>query len=223
MRIKKNKAYIEKLEREREKAISNNSEQVKISIENDLKVIGQALNTYLIVEDGADIYFIDQHAAHERILFDKLNQAISNDNIPTQPLLVPFVLNVNNLEYDFLLSKLEVIKKMGFDIEEFGYNSFKISAIPAIMSDINIKYFFDSVLSDIDGLKDITVNNVLIEKLAKKACKSAIKSGDKLCESEINVLLDMLKGDMGLKCPHGRPVCIKITRTEIDKWFKRIV
>jgi len=218
-----NKAYIEKLEREREKAISNNSEQVKISIENDLKVIGQALNTYLIVEDGADIYFIDQHAAHERILFDKLNQAISNDNIPTQPILVPFVLNVNNLEYDFLLSKLEVIKKMGFDIEEFGYNSFKISAIPAIMSDINIKYFFDSVLSDIDGLKDITVNNVLIEKLAKKACKSAIKSGDKLCESEINALLDMLKGDMGLKCPHGRPVCIKITRTEIDKWFKRIV
>ena len=88
---------------------------------------------------------------------------------------------------------------------------------------MNLKTFFDDILGDMNELKSFTINELLVEKLAQKACKSAIKSGDKLSESEILILLDKLKENIGLKCPHGRPVAIKITRTEIDKWFKRIV
>ena len=88
---------------------------------------------------------------------------------------------------------------------------------------MNLQNFFNEILSEIDSLKTFTVNDLLMEKLAQKACKSAIKSGDKLSEPEIQLLTDKLKDNLGLKCPHGRPVAIKITRTEIDKWFKRIV
>ena len=156
-------------------------------------------------------------------MFDKLNLAVKNAKIDTQTLLLPYVINVNSLEYNFLLSKLDVLNSMGIEISEFGRNAFKVSSIPTFLLDMNLKTFFDDILSDINELKSFTVNELLVEKLAQKACKSAIKSGDKLSESEITILLDKLKENIGLKCPHGRPVAIKITRTEIDKWFKRII
>ena len=170
-----------------------------------------------------DIYFADQHAAHERLLFDKLNSAIKYGGVVTQPLLVPFVLNVNTSEHTFLFDKLSLLSSMGFDVSEFGRNAYKISSIPVFLSEMNLQDFFCDVLSDINSLKEITINDLLLEKLAQKACKAAIKSGDKLSDLEIKTLMEALKNNLGLKCPHGRPVVIKITRTEIDKWFKRIV
>ncbi|MBE5749913.1 MAG: DNA mismatch repair endonuclease MutL [Clostridiales bacterium] len=216
-----NKAFLEKLAKEKEDKIKQ--EQTTITIEKELKVIGQALNTFLILEDGQDLYFIDQHAAHEKLLFDKINKAYSDGDMIKQPLLIPFVLNVNNEEYQFILSKINVIYDMGIEISEFGRNAFKISTVPAFLSDINLQKFFNDILNDLDVLKSLTLNDVLFEKLAQKACKSAIKAGDKLSQIEIDTLLNELKNNLGLKCPHGRPVAIKITRTEIDKWFKRIV
>ncbi len=220
-----NKQYLEKLERQKQELKQNNENIIQDSLTNltEIRYIGQALNTYLIFDDGKDVYFADQHAAHERILFDKLNLAVKNAKIDMQALLLPYVINTNSLEYDFLLSKLDVLNLMGIEISEFGRNAFKVSAIPTFLVEMNLKTFFDDILSDINELKTFTVNELLVEKLAKKACKSAIKSGDKLSKSEIEVLLDKLKENIGLKCPHGRPVVIKITRTEIDKWFKRIV
>ncbi len=213
-----NKAFLESLEKKKSITL-----QEIFDIKRDLIYIGQALNTFLIFEDGVDLYFVDQHAAHERILFDKLNNALANHEIVTQPLLIPFVLNVNNAEFDFINSKIDVLNEMGIEICDFGRNTFKISAIPSFLIDMNLQNFFNEILSEIDSLKTFTVNDLLMEKLAQKACKSAIKSGDKLSEPEIQLLTDKLKDNLGLKCPHGRPVAIKITRTEIDKWFKRIV
>ncbi len=220
-----NKLYLEKLEKQKLELQQKNQEIKQESLVSltEIKYIGQALNTYLIFDDGVDLYFADQHAAHERILFDKLNLAVKNAKIDTQTLLLPYVINVNSLEYNFLLSKLDVLNSMGIEISEFGRNAFKVSSIPTFLVDMNLKTFFDDILSDINELKTFTVNELLVEKLAQKACKSAIKSGDKLSESEIAILLEKLKENIGLKCPHGRPVAIKITRTEIDKWFKRIV
>ncbi len=185
--------------------------------------IGQALNTYLIFEDGKNIFFIDQHAAHERILYDKLNASMQNNSVDVQPLLVPYVLTVNANEYDFLTQKLEVLHSLGIEIEEFGINTFKVSALPVCLIDIDFKLFFDDVFGDLFALKAITLSDVLKDKIAQKACKSAIKSGDKLSNNDVSVILSLLKGNIGLKCPHGRPIAIKITRTEIDKWFKRII
>ncbi len=220
-----NKLYLEKLEKQKQELSQKQEQTTQDSLVSltEIKYIGQALNTYLIFEDGKDLYFADQHAAHERILFDKLNLAVKNAKIDTQSLLLPYVINVNSLEYNFLLSKIEILNSMGIEISEFGRNAFKVSAIPTFLVDMNLKQFFDDILSDINELKTFSVNEILVEKLAQKACKSAIKSGDKLSESEIEILLDKLKENIGLKCPHGRPVAIKITRTEIDKWFKRIV
>ena len=88
---------------------------------------------------------------------------------------------------------------------------------------MNLQKFFDDVLSDLDGFKNITTDSILVEKLAQKACKSAIKSGDKLTQLDVEVLMKKFKENLSLQCPHGRPVVVKITRTEIDKWFKRIL
>ena len=112
---------------------------------------------------------------------------------------------------------------MGIDIEEFGKNSFKISAVPSFLTEMNIQAFFDDILGDISNFKSLSVTSVLTEKIAQKACKSAIKAGDKLSDLEIQTLTNKLNENIGLKCPHGRPVVVKITRMEIDKWFKRIV
>ena len=218
-----NKAYIEKLEREKAEKLKVATEQLAAMPERELTLIGQALNTYLIFQDGLDLYFIDQHAAHERVLFDELNEKLRNQDVETQPLLIPYVLNVNPIESEFLAKKCELLTKMGIEIEEFGRNTFKISALPVFLAQMNVKKFFDDVLADVNELKNLTVNDLLMEKLAQKACKSAIKSGDSMSDSQIKSLMSMLKGNLGLKCPHGRPIAVKITRTEIDKWFKRII
>ncbi len=218
-----NKLYIEKLKSQNKEDKIDSNEQTTICSLKEIRFIGQALNTYLIFEDGQDIYIADQHAAHERILFDKLNECAKNANIVAQPLLIPYVLNVNNQENEFLSSKLDVLNSLGIEISEFGWNSFKVSAVPSFLIDINLKKFFDDVLSDLNELKSLTINQLLVERLAQKACKSAIKAGDNLNQMDIDALLEKLKNNIGLKCPHGRPVAIKLTRMEIDKWFKRIV
>ncbi len=214
-----NKAFLESLDKKNKQITT----QEEILVKKELHYIGQALNTYLIFEDGADIYFADQHAAHERILFDKLNNALENHQVISQPLLLPFILNVNSIEFDFVQSKIYILKDMGIDIEEFGKNSFKISAVPSFLTEMNIQAFFDDILGDISNFKSLSVTSVLTEKIAQKACKSAIKAGDKLSDLEIQTLTNKLNENIGLKCPHGRPVVVKITRMEIDKWFKRIV
>ena len=217
-----NKAYLEKLEKEK-KNNQTFGENLSLNVKKSLNYVGQALNTYLIFDDGVDVYFIDQHAAHERLLYDKLKSAYSNNNIQIQPLLLPYILNVNSTEFDFLTTKLQLLNSMGIEICEFGGNSFKISSVPVFLSSINLEKFFSEILSELNVYKSISLEELLKDKIAQKACKSAIKAGDKLDKSEIDALLEMLNYDLGLKCPHGRPIAIKISGTEIEKWFKRIV
>ena len=225
-----NKAYIEKLEREKNSI--NNSEgfdfsktvnQQEIVIDKQLRYIGQTLNTFLIFDDGTDMYFIDQHAAHERILFDKFNSQLDSGEPDTQPLLLPYVFDVDFKESEFLKNNEELFKSMGIAVAEFGGDSFQVTEIPVCLAEIDLKEFFNDVLGDINELRDIEISKLLKDKIAQKACKAAIKSGNKLSDKDIEILLTQIKGNLGLKCPHGRPIAIKITRTEIDKWFKRIV
>ncbi len=221
-----NKAYLEKLEKEKKSfqiPVEQKVEQISLETKNQLRYVGQVLNTFLVLDDGVDMYLVDQHAAHERILFDKLINLQEKQEIDTQPLLIPYVLNCNNIESEFIINNISSINSLGIELSEFGKNSFKVSSIPLFLSDINLEKFFDSILADLSLLKTITVSSVLKEKLAQKACKSAIKAGDKLDESQVNVLLNKLNENLGLKCPHGRPIVVKISRVEIDKWFKRIV
>ena len=166
---------------------------------------------------------VDQHAAHERLIFDKLMDSFKNKSFEIQSMLIPYILTVNNLEFEFLQDKIRFLNDFGFEIEVFGRNAFKVSSIPVLLSQMNLEKFFNDILADLNQLKEINTQDLFYEKIAQKACKSAIKSGDKLSKLDIDYLTEKLKNNLSLKCPHGRPVCIKITNTEIEKWFKRIV
>lgn len=215
-----NKKYIEELESR--KSNTEKPTQTEISVDDNIRVVGQVLKTYLIFEKGEDIYFIDQHAAHERLLFDKFTEEYKNGKTDEQTLLVPFLYSVNEKEAEFLTSRFEYFRNAGIDVAEYEDGVFAVYALPLTLLDMDIKAFFDDVLSDM-SFRKADMPDIIRDKLAQKACKAAIKSGKTLSQSEIDKLLEKLHGDIGLKCPHGRPIAIRITRTEIDKWFKRIV
>ena len=200
-------------------------EQENINInKNNFKSIGTLFDTYILVEREQSLFIIDQHAGHERILFDNLNNELKNKEVATQPLMIPYILEANYLEAGFINENFNQIKEIGFDIENFGDNAFKISSVPLLLENINIKEFFDNILHDIDNKLILSKSNSIKEYLAKTACKSAIKGKDILNDSEINYLLEKLyEPGKVLLCPHGRPIIVNITKNEIEKWFKRIV
>lgn len=221
--FQENKVYIEELERKKREVEQSEILSRQMGLKKYMKAVCQVLNTFIVLDDGTDLFFADQHALHERLLFDKLSEEYKNNSVVTQPLLVPFILNVNPIEYSFICDKIEVFCKLGIEIEEFGGNSFRISSVPLVLSDMNISKFFAVILEDIDSLKSVDLNDVLFDKIAQKACKTAIKSGDALTDKDLSYIEKVLNDNPYLKCPHGRPVMVKISRTEIDKWFKRIV
>ena len=192
--------------------------------ENEIKIIGKIFNTYLMIEWGENVYLIDQHAGHERIRYDKLKEEYETGSIVVQPMLIPFVLSLNPEDDQILYENLDAIKSVGFDIEEFGDRTYKISAVPTIVSDIDFNKFFSMFLAEKIGKSKITEADIVKDKLMQLACKSAIKGGDDLSKSEVNKLLqEMGSKNIVLFCPHGRPVVVRITKAEVEKWFKRIV
>lgn len=184
---------------------------------------GNLFNTYLIFEVGDEAYLIDQHAAHERLLFDKLSEEMASRSVAVQPMLLPFVLNVSGEEAAFLREHLDTVNAIGFEIEEFGVNNFKISAVPADLREIDLRSFFDELLKEVGSLRAVRLPDVLRDKIAMTACKHAVKGGEVLTESERRALFARMGGDMGLRCPHGRPVAVRLTKQEVEKLFKRIV
>jgi len=208
-----NKLYIEKLEKAK-------AEQLKIEIEDPLIFIGQAFNTFLIYQKKDNLYIVDQHAAHERLLYDKMLN-FSNANIISQPLLVPFTIKPNPLEEQTLFKIMPYVKNLGIVMEKSYNDTYVVTMVPVELMDMDFKKFVDDLTQE--NLEKCDTPTMILEKLMQKACKHAIKAGYKLSKTEIDVLTKKLNDNLGLKCPHGRPVAVKITKTEIYKWFKRIV
>lgn len=211
-----NKIYIEELEKKK------SSIQEEIIEPQKLKYVGQVLNSYLIFEMGSDMYMVDQHAAHERLLYNKLLYQRTVKENPTQPLLVPYNLKVNTLEREYVLDKMPFLVNLGLEIELQTDGSFNVYSIPFELVDIELDKFFDDVLCDY-SLRRESVPEIIEQKLMQKACKSAVKAGMSLSHSEVDALVTLLNGNINLKCPHGRPIAVRITRLEIDKWFKRVL
>ncbi len=186
-------------------------------------VVGVAFNTYIIVQEEDTLYFIDQHAAHERELFDKFIGQVESQDVPMQDLLVPYILNLNDVEYEFITQNLELLRSYGFEIDEFGKNCYRITSIPMLLNGIDLKEYFDSILSNLSGnIKK--PHEVLRNDFATMACKAAVKGGNKLSDNEINTLLDKLKENNNtLLCPHGRPIVITFDKKQIEKMFRRII
>ena len=209
-----NKRFLEELE--------TKAKQNKIDV-SSCAYAGKLFNTYLLYERGDEVYIIDQHAAHERLIFDRLKEQMRTRKVLQQPMLLPYVLNLNAFESAFIREKMENIREMGFDIDEFGNNAFKVSAVPLDLQSIDLALFFNEILGDISGYRSIKLEDLLKDKLATAACKAAVKGGMDLTREETDRLFRLMDGTMGLKCPHGRPVVVKMTKTELEKMFKRIV
>lgn len=187
-----------------------------------LNFIGPIFNGYLIFEDTfhKELYIMDQHAAHERINYEKLIKAYHHKNIEIQQLLIPEVVHLGSEEYDKALLHKEVFTKIGFSIEDFGLKSIHITAIPLTLTDGSIKGMFYQLLDTMDDQPENTI--MKIDDLIKKACVASVKSSDLISREEISHLTaELSECDFPHTCPHGRPIWIKFTRHELEKQFNR--
>ena len=208
----------------RKTQVVTENKQLTFNLAPEYKVVGKLFNTYLVIEQGSDVLFIDQHAMHERILFERLKDQIDNDNVAVQPMLFPHIFATNAAETVFLNDHKADFAALGFELEQFGENSFKISALPAVCADMSITTFITAVLSNIKDLSVEKTSDLIRDKLATRACKAAVKGGWDLTKEEIEkLLLDMQTENTPLRCPHGRPSVVKVSKSDIEKWFKRIV
>ena len=180
-------------------------------------------DTYIVLELKDNILFIDQHAGHERILYDKLCENYNKHLNAVQLLMIPFLLNVNSNEFDLIFNNLDILKDLGFNIEIFGDSVFKISSVPMLLSGINLNKFFIDVLGDLNNLRQRKTTEYIKEELMKKACHCAVKAGEKLEKFEIDCILTQLFDNKVLLCPHGRPIVIKYSKLDFEKLFKRVL
>ena len=189
----------------------------------DYKVIGEIFNEFLILEKQDVMLLVDFHAGHERLLYDQMIEKINSNSIDTQQLLIPYEHTLNSQEIDYICNMSDRLKALGFDVIQTGPNQVSISSVPVILSDINLKGFIENLLHDMNNKKP-KINNELDRMLMQKACKSAVKSGMVLNITQINQLLrDLDLNRPVLLCPHGRPIVTVIKRSQLEKWFKRIV
>ncbi len=184
---------------------------------------GVLFQTYLLFERGDEVFIIDQHAAHERLIYERLVKKCEEKRAISQPVLMPYILNVNAQEFAFLSGQFEALRALGFEIDEFGGTSVKVSAVPVDLFGMDVEGFLREVLSSMETLRAVKLKDIVRDRLATMACKAAVKGGEKLSPEEAKGLLSDMDGDMGLKCPHGRPAVVSVKKKELEKLFKRIV
>lgn len=188
------------------------------------RVIGQLFDTYWLIEYEKNLYIMDQHAAHEKVNYERLIKNLKEKQIYSQQLMPPMVITVSYAERQAILDNYDLFMKIGYDIEEFGGNEFKINAVPSNLYGIHGRdMFLDFVGSLIENAGYMS-NDVFVRKLSTMACKAAIKGNMHISFAEADALIDeLLTLDNPYTCPHGRPTIISISETELEKKFHRIV
>ncbi|MDO9464902.1 MAG: DNA mismatch repair endonuclease MutL [bacterium] len=183
----------------------------------------QIFDTYIITQFEGNLVIIDQHAAHERIVYEKLTKDLSLSRVESQGLLIALTLNLNYRQAVVFEKYLDYFKSLGFQIEPFGKNTFSIRSIPAILKNANITQVISDVLDELIESEKVKKIGDLTEEIIKLiACHSAIRAGAKLKEEEIKSLLRQLSSSENkYTCPHGRPTMIKLSKYELEKKFKR--
>lgn len=169
------------------------------------------------------MYIIDQHAAHERIMYEKVKQNYySEEEKDEQMLLLPDLITLTHKETDIARENIEMFKKAGFSFEEFGENTIKLVSVPSMCEKLNTKQLFLDLLDEIDTVA-VTARQEKEEKfIATVACKSAVKAKMKLDEKEVDkLMLELLKLPNPFTCPHGRPTAIKMTKIDMERKFSR--
>ena len=194
------------------------------SSKKQFSIIGQLFKTYWLIEFEDKLYIIDQHAAHEKVLYEKTMARLANKDFTSQRISPPIVMTLDARECEMLEKYRPQIEQFGYEVEHFGGKEYMISAIPDNLFNIDMKDLFIEMLDDFSNATGRQTPDIITEKVASMSCKAAVKGNDKLNLPEINKLIDeLLSLDNPYNCPHGRPTIISMSKYEIEKKFKRIV
>lgn len=191
----------------------------------EYKIIGQLFETYWLVEFHEQLYIIDQHAAHERVLYEKTLRGMKDREFTSQYLSPPIILNLSMQEEETLNTHMDIFTNIGFEIEPFGGDSYAIRAVPDNLFSIAKKELFTEMLDQlVDGIHSSLAPDIVAEKVASMSCKAAVKGNSRLSAAEVETLIgELLELENPYHCPHGRPTIIAMTKRELEKKFKRIV
>lgn len=188
------------------------------------RIIGQVFDTYWLIEHDNKLYIIDQHAAHEKVLFERMMKQLQDKEMTTQYVSPPIIVSLTRAEQDILKRYEEVFSELGYVISSFGGNEFAIEGVPGNLFSFDVKEFFMELLASCGELKGNDGHDMIVEKVASMSCKAAVKGNNRLSYPEIEELLDeLLSLENPYHCPHGRPTIIAMTKYELEKKFKRIV
>ena len=188
------------------------------------KIIGQVFDTYWIIEYDKNMYIIDQHAAHEKVLFEKFMKELKQNSMTSQMISPPVIVSLAPSDVLLFENYHEAFEKIGFRVESFGGNELAINGVPGNMLNLDPKALFLEILSDCNSYKASDSFDIIVERVASISCKAAVKGNNRLSLPEIKTLIDdLLKLDNPYHCPHGRPTMISFSEYELAKKFKRIV
>ncbi len=187
------------------------------------KYVGIAFSTYIIIEMNNELYIIDQHAAHERILYERVKaNYYSNDNKDSQLMLLPDIINLSHKEMQIAKDNMDIFEKAGFILEEFGENTIKLSGVPTVCLDLDTKELFLETLDEINTVARTAKQEIEERFIATVACKAAVKANMALTREEVdNLMRELLVLPNPFTCPHGRPTAIRMTKYDIERKFSR--
>ena len=214
---------VEETKNETKQVVSKPKEPKKETFFHNYKIIGQLFRTYWLVEQGDSIYMIDQHAAHERILYEKLMHQFQNAQIVSQRLLEPLMLHLTQSEMQVLQENQELLESFGFGLEQFPDGKYGLQSVPVLLKEPSGTGFFTEILDALAEGKIRDVYDTKILVVATMACKAAVKAHDQLSIQEAQALIvQLLELENPFTCPHGRPTIVALSRYELEKKFKRI-
>jgi DNA mismatch repair protein MutL len=186
--------------------------------------LGQFRDTFIIAVDDEGVAIIDQHVAHERVLFERVMERLTTGRLESQGLLIPMIVDVSVAEHDSLTARAAELGQFGFEVESFGGSSLKVTAVPALLDVNDSAAALIALAHDLEGLdRGAKVQEALQRIAATTACHAAVKANYPLSYEKMTHILDELRATAySTVCPHGRPVMLRLTRREIEKNFERI-
>ena len=198
---------------------------LKRDIRAEYKLIGQVFDTYWLVEFKDNLYIIDQHAAHERVLYERTLREMKSREFTSQYLSPPIILSLSMQEAQLLNENMDRFSRIGFEIEPFGGEEYAVRAVPDNLFSIAKKELLMEMIDDLtEGLSTSMTPELIDEKVASLSCKAAVKGNNRLSAQEVDKLIgELLTLDNPYHCPHGRPTIIAMTKRDLEKKFKRIV
>ena len=191
--------------------------------QQQFEIIGVLSKLYVLMENANGLVLVDQHAAHERVLFEELRRRMEQHGVPTQKLLLPQTFDVPPRDADWIEHNLPVLQRMGIGIESFGPDTFKIDSLPSFLDVSDAAQFMRKVIDDLKSASNnASAMRLGEEMIAKSVCRHAVKANDPLRYPEVEKLIrDLLDCDLPYCCPHGRPTMIQISLAELEKKFGR--